>query len=115
MGIGVLPPVHGMVVYLGQEMLPRLIKDGAVGDLSGIYFDRNGRIIKSGLEDRMIAVTTEQLQAAASLVAVASGDDKALAVLGAMRTGLISTLFIDESMAERILVEIAAEKPTKNR
>jgi DNA-binding transcriptional regulator LsrR (DeoR family) len=46
---------------------------------------------------------------------VASGDDKALAVLGAMRTGLISTLFIDESMAERILVEIAAEKPTKNR
>jgi DNA-binding transcriptional regulator LsrR (DeoR family) len=115
MGIGVLPPVHGMVVYLGQEMLPRLIEDGAVGDLSGIYFDRNGRIIKSGLEERMIAVTTEQLQAAASLVAVASGDDKALAVLGAMRTGLISTLFIDESMAERILVEIAAEKPTKNR
>ena len=63
----------------------------------------------------MIAVTSEQLQAAASLVAVASGEEKALAVLGAMRTGLVSTLFIDESMAERILVEIAAEKPMKNR
>ena len=115
MGIGVLPPVPGMVVYIGEEMLPRLLEMGAVGDLSGIYFDRHGGIIKSGLEDRMIAVSVEQLQAVSSLVAVASGDDKALAVLGAMRTGLISTLFIDQSMAERIMEEIAAEEAAKTR
>ncbi|MCX6878537.1 MAG: hypothetical protein NTW21_32695 [Verrucomicrobia bacterium] len=113
MGIGVVPPVSGMVVYIGDDALPRLIKDGAVGDLCGIYYDRNGRIIKSGFEDRIIAASIEQLQAAGSLVAVACGDDKAVAALGALRTGLVQTLFIDQSMAERILAELAAEKTRK--
>jgi len=112
-GIGVVPPVPGMVVYIGDDALPRLISDGAVGDICGIYYDRDGRIIKSGLEDRMIAASIEQLKAAGSLVAVACGQDKAVAVLGAMRTGLISTLFIDQSMAERILAGIAATPPRK--
>jgi len=112
-GIGVVPPVPGMVVYIGDEVLPRLIKDGAVGDICGIYYDRNGQIIKSGLEDRLIAANIEQLKAAGSLVAVACGDDKAVAVLGALRTGLVSTLFIDQSMAERILAGITAEKNRK--
>lgn len=115
MGIGVVPPVPGMVVYIGDDALPRLIKDGAVGDLSGIYYDREGRIIKSGLEDRLIAASIEQLKAAGSLVAVACGDDKAVAVLGAIRTGLVSALFIDQSMAERILAEITAENSNKTR
>jgi deoxyribonucleoside regulator len=114
-GIGVVPPVTGMVVYIGDEALPRLIKNGAVGDICGIYYDRDGKIIKSGFEDRMIAASVDQLKAAVSLVSVASGDDKALAVLGAMRTGLVSTLFIDQSMAERIIEEIAAEKSNKTR
>ncbi len=113
MGIGVVPPVPGMVVYIGDEYLPRMIEDGAVGDMCGIYFDRDGRIIKSGLENRMIAASVEQLQAAGSLMAVACGEDKAVAVLGAMRTGLISTLFIDQAMAERILTGLAAEKKRK--
>ena len=89
------PPVAGLVVYIGDEYLPRMIEDGALGDMCGIYFGRDGRIIKSGLENRMIAASVEQLQAAGSLMAVACGEDKAVAVLGAMRTGLISTLFID--------------------
>lgn len=112
-GIGVVPPVPGMVVYIGDEALPRLIKDVAVGDLCGIYYDRDGRIIKSGFEDRLIAASIEQLRAAGSVVAVACGDDKAVAVLGALRTGLVSTLFIDQSMAERILSGIAAENTRK--
>lgn len=112
-GIGVAPPVPGMVVYIGENVLPRLIHDGAVGDICGIYYDRDGRIIQSGLEDRMIASSIEQLRAAGSLIAVACGHDKAVAVLGAMRTGLVSTLFIDQSMAERILDDLAAGKSRK--
>ena len=113
MGIGVVPPVPGMVVYIGDEYLPRMIEDGAVGDMCGIYYDRDGRIIKSGLENRMIAASVEQLQAADSLVAVACGEDKAVAVLGALRSGLISTLFIDQAMAERILAGLSVKKPRK--
>ena len=110
MGIGTVPPTPGMVVYMGEEILPKLMQAGAVGDLCGIYYDRHGRIIPSGLEDRKIAVAVDQLRAAKSIVAFACGDDRALAVLGAMRTGLVSSLFIDQSLAERVLDEISAEK-----
>ena len=109
-GIGVVPPVPGMVAYIGEQHLPRLIEDGAVGDMCGIYYDRDGRIIESGLEDRMIAANAEQLKNASSLVAVACGEDKAAAVLGALRTGLVSTLFIDQAMAEKILAGLSAQE-----
>lgn len=115
MGIGTVPPVPGMFVYIGEELLPGLIKAGAVGDICGVYFDRNGRIIQSGLENRKIAITVEQLQAADSIVACASGDDRALAVIGALRTGLVSTLFIDQSLAERMLDEISAKNQPPRR
>ena len=102
-GIGVVPPVPGMVVYIGDEHLPRLVEAGAVGDVCGVYYDRQGHIIESGLEKRMIAANLEQLKAIDNLVAVACGEDKAVAVLGALRTGLISALFIDRDMGEQIL------------
>ncbi len=105
-GIGVVPPVPGMVVYIGEEHLPRLTLAGAVGDVCGIYYDREGRIVKSGLEDRIIGADLKQLKAIDCLVAVAFGVDKAAAVLGALRTGLLSALFIDKAMAERILAQI---------
>lgn len=108
LGVGVVPPVPGMVVYIGEEYLPRLVEAGAVGDMCGIYFDRAGKIIESGLENRMIAATVEQLKAVDCLAVVACGTDKADAVLGAVRTGLVSTLFIDQSMAEKILAGLAA-------
>lgn len=112
-GIGVVPPVPGMVVYVGEEHLPRLVKAGAVGDMCGIYFDREGRIVKNGLEDRMISASHEQLKAIDCLVGVACGADKAPAVLGAMRTGLLSTLFIDQDMAENILAGVSAKNARK--
>lgn len=112
-GIGVVPPVPGMVVYVGEEHLPRLVKAGAVGDMCGIYFDKDGQVIKNGLEDRMISATHDQLKSFDCLIAVACGSDKAVAALGAMRTGLISTLFIDQNMAEKILAGLSASNRRK--
>ena len=114
-GIGVVPPVPGMVVYIGDEYLPRLLKAGAVGDMCGIYYDRDGRILKSGLENRMIAANLEHLKAIPCLTAVACGEEKAVADLGALRTGLISALFIDQEMAERILTTLGAIKDPKGQ
>jgi len=109
-GIGVVPPVPGMVVYIGEEHLPQLTEAGAVGDICGVYYDRDGRIIESGLENQIIATGMDQLKAIDCLVAVACGGDKAAAVLGALRTGLISALFIDQNMAEQILAGISMAK-----
>ena len=102
-GIGVVPPVSGMVVYIGEEHLPPLIEAGAIGDICGTYFDREGNIIESGFEDRIIGVGVKQMKAIKCMVAIACGEEKAIAVLGALRTGLLSALFIDQRLAERIL------------
>ena len=61
----------------------------------------------------MISASHDQLKAIDCLVAVACGSDKAVAVLGAMRTGLISTLFIDQNMAEKILAGLSATNSRK--
>ena len=101
-GIGVVPPVPGMVVYIGEEKIPELVKAGAVGDICGIYYDRDGNIIPSGLEQRIIRISVEQLQNMSTVTAVACGEEKAGAVLGALRTGLVTDLFIDQALAEHI-------------
>lgn len=109
-GVGVVPPVAGMVVYIGDEHLPRLTEAGAVGDICGIYFDREGAVIESGLEDRIIAASADQLRAIDGLTAVACGAGKAAAVLGALRTGLVDAIFIDQALAEQIIAGLHAAK-----
>ena len=114
-GVGVLPPVPGMIVYIGEDYVPKLMAGGAVGDMCGIYFDGDGKVIKSGLESRMIAAGMDKLDSADFLVAVAAGAEKAVAVLGALRTGLISALFIDRHMAEQILARLNARAAPQMR
>lgn len=114
-GIGAAPPVPGMIVYIGEEHLPRLVAAGAVGDICGVYYDRAGRIVKSGLEDRIIGVGVKQMKAIGCLAAVACGENKAVAVLGALRTGLLSALFIDQDMAEHILAELRSAGGRKEK
>ena len=117
-GIGVVPPVPGMVVYIGEQHLPRMIEAGAVGDICGIYYDSEGKVLDTGLEDRTIGIDQRQLRRVKRLVAVACGAEKMGAVVGALRMGLLSSLFIDQSLAERVLTGLRAEgvrKPRKRR
>ena len=104
-GVGVVPPTPGMIPYLGEEFIPKLQPAGAVGDICGRYFDRSGTIIPSGLEDRIIGVSVEELRKARLTIAVAHGADKGRAVAAALRTGLISALFVDQACAQVILEE----------
>jgi DNA-binding transcriptional regulator LsrR (DeoR family) len=106
-GVGVVPPTPGMIPYLGEEFIPALRDAGAVGDICGRYFDRNGKVLPSGLEDRILGVTVKQLRKARLAVAVAHGAGKGRAVAAALRTGLVSALFVDRACAEVILEEQA--------
>ncbi len=106
-GIGSVPPVEGQLVYIGEENISKLIKANAIGDICARYFDRQGNFINNEQDDRMIGVSLSQLQKAHHVVAVAGGAEKANAVIGALRTHLISDLFIDESLAQVLLRETA--------
>jgi DNA-binding transcriptional regulator LsrR (DeoR family) len=69
---------------------------GAVGDISGRYFNSNGNPILGDVEDRIIGLTWEDLQRLENVVAVVCGQDKTAAILGALRTGLLDYLIIDD-------------------
>lgn len=102
-GIGMLPPAPGMVVYIGEEHLPVVRDLGAIGDVCAHYFDAEGKFLDSDLETRMIVASVEQLRRARCRLAVATGVEKTAAVVGAIRTGLLSTLVVDAQLAQAII------------
>ena len=46
---------------ISQAELDALLRKGAVGDVALHYFDAQGRVIASGIDDRLIGITLEQL------------------------------------------------------
>jgi DNA-binding transcriptional regulator LsrR (DeoR family) len=104
LGIGTVPPIPGQVVYVGEEHNNRLAELGAVGDICARFFNQEGEFVQTDFSDCLLGADIKHLRKADEVVAVAAGAEKAKATLGALRSGLISTLFVDEALA-RILVE----------
>jgi deoxyribonucleoside regulator len=102
-GVGALPSSPGQIVYLGEANVQAYIARGAVGDLVARHFDATGAPVRTGLDDRIIGIEWEQLRRARTVLAVVSGREKAHALRGALRTGLITDLFIDQELAEAVL------------
>jgi DNA-binding transcriptional regulator LsrR (DeoR family) len=88
-----------------------------VGDLAARYFDSAGCPIHGAVEDRIVAVTLEDLSRIPNVVGVAYGRGKTPGVLGALRGHLIDSLVCDETLARSLLSEgralAAAGDPSK--
>lgn len=98
-----VPPdsqVHDMVPEPERE---RLLASGVRADLAGILLDRDGKTVDEGFIGRSLTVRTEQLGTVPRVIAAAAGAEKAMAVLAAARSGLISGLVTDRALAESVL------------
>ena len=84
---------------LSASLMDQLRARGAVGDISGHYFDIRGRRIVGDIDDRMMALPWEDFQRLKNVVAIACGLDKQDAILGALRTGLLNRLIVDDQTA----------------
>lgn len=111
-GIGVLPPTAGMIAYIGDAYTPRLISKGAVGDVCAHPFNQQGKILETPLPHCMIGVGVKQLQRTPCRIAVATDIKKARAVTGALRTGLITHLFVDSHLASAVMAGSGADEPS---
>lgn len=105
-GIGALPAVPGQIVYLGEANVGIYLTDGAVGDMVARHFGLDGAPICTDLDDRILGPTLDQLSRVKTVVAVAGGMDKTRAVIGALRTKLITDLFMDQDLAQSVLDEL---------
>jgi DNA-binding transcriptional regulator LsrR (DeoR family) len=75
----------------------------AVGDVASRHFDINGNPVALPDEDRLLAVTRAQHQAARTAIAVAAGPAKAQSIVGAARARLIDILVTDTITAATAL------------
>lgn len=84
------------------------VKAGAVAECSGRLLAADGRVVRSELDARVLAVTIEQLKRTPTVIAVAQGASRAAAVHAAIAAGIVSTLVIDESLAAALMKKLAA-------
>jgi len=92
---------QGTIVHWPE--LHALQQLGAVGDINLRYFDRDGLLVPSDLNDRVIGLSLDELRAIETVVGVAGGMAKLEAIRGAVRGGLLNTLITDHMTAQRLL------------
>jgi deoxyribonucleoside regulator len=84
-------------------------KRGAVCTLVGRFLDIEGAVVKGEIDDRLMAVSLDDLLGMKGFL-VASGKEKALAVLAALRGGYVKRLAVDAALAQ-LVVRYAKRRP----
>jgi len=104
-GIGVNPrdEVEQRAAYPGEPS-NRYPKDAAVGDLLTHYFDSSGAFLEAASE--ILCASVEDLRHTRRVLAVAGGREKTAAILGALKTGLLTDLVTDEQTCRRLLSNV---------
>lgn len=105
-GIGSLSPALSSLLlagYITEAELREIIRQGGVGDICSYHFDLRGRILPLELHQRLIGVSLETLKKTPYVIGVGGGIDKASAVLGALRLGVLDCLITDEIAARAVL------------
>jgi DNA-binding transcriptional regulator LsrR (DeoR family) len=90
------------------EEIRRLRAAGAVGDVLGNYVDVAGSRLESAETARLVGLSLDELHAVGTVVVVASESEKPFAILGALRTGVVDVLVVDEGNA-RFLLDVPPE------
>lgn len=103
--VGIPNRYHGQYCtgYLDEGDLRYIREQGAVGDICGSYFARDGSLVPLEMNERSIAISSEELLAVPNRIGVASGSEKPLANIGAARSKLLNVLITDEATARKML------------
>ncbi|HET9614894.1 MAG TPA: sugar-binding domain-containing protein, partial [Candidatus Limnocylindrales bacterium] len=94
---------------LGPEIAAELDRSGAVGEILVRPFDIDGRFVCNALHERTIAFDARDLGRVPIRIAVAGGPTKVRPILGALRSGAVTTLITDQPTAEGVLALAAAD------
>lgn len=80
-----------------------LSMQGAVGDMLCHFIDKDGNVIQSSLERRLMSTPLEQLKEMSNSIGVAGGNTKAEAILAALKGNYLDVLITDETTASNVL------------
>ncbi len=105
-GIGDLSEDSNMVRmgWFSPEEVAEARLSGTIGDIMGYDFiDIHGRPSTTGMQGRVMGLTIRDLLRIPDVIAIASENTKAAAILGALRTGVINTLATSSTNAQTVL------------
>jgi DNA-binding transcriptional regulator LsrR (DeoR family) len=83
--------------------LRALQKEGAVGDMNLRYFDQQGQLVPSDLDERVTGLTLEEIRQIQTVVGVAGGKEKLQAIRGALQGKLLDVLVTDHVTAGQLV------------
>ncbi len=98
------PPESRFYDGLPVEDRQRLLALGVTADVGGVLLDRDGSAVPA-LDDRILGVTASQLAGIQQVVVVGGGPRKTEAIGAALRSGLVSCLVTDDSVARALLAD----------
>ncbi|WP_105381541.1 sugar-binding transcriptional regulator [Neorhizobium alkalisoli] len=105
-GIGAVEPSELLArsgnIFSSRE-LADLADAGAVGDISLRFFDKEGKAVKTPLDERVIGLPLDELAKVDRVIALAGGTKKTVAIAGALRTGVIDMIVTDKFTAQRLI------------
>jgi len=104
-GIGALVPSSTLIEsgYFSLAEMAALRRQGAAGDICTRVFAADGTPLGGSVDTRILAVSLDDLRRIPVVIAVAGGMEKAEAILGALRGGLVDVLVTDHLAARAVL------------
>lgn len=106
-GIGAFYPKVTSILakpyYLSPNEVKMLKEHQVIGDVALRFLDKNGNECDTELKERTISISLEQFRKIPVKITLASGEEKAHAVLAALRGGLVDVLIVDSNLGETVL------------
>jgi len=99
--LGLNSPLH-LDGFITKQEIEELASKGAVGELISWVFDIKGNLLDCAVNQR-VASTPLKINSDKAVYAIAAGEEKVYAILGALRSKLINGLITNEYTAERLL------------
>jgi deoxyribonucleoside regulator len=89
--------------YINEDEYNNLEIKGAVGDICSRYFDIEGNIADKSMNERVIGISLDELKQKDNKIAIAIGEEKVDAIIGALNGKYVDRLYIDEITAKSVL------------
>jgi DNA-binding transcriptional regulator LsrR (DeoR family) len=102
------------VGMVSEEEWQELRGLGALGDVMGSFVDATGQPVNSEVNEHSVGLHIDDLKDR-PVVAVVGGDSKGDAVMGALKTGIITDLILGERSARRIAEQLNDETTPKRQ
>jgi len=89
--------------YITYKEFTEIKKHKAVGDYLGVHYDIQGEVLDISINKRLIGSDPNDLLDVENRVAIAGGESKAEAILGAIRGKFFNVLITDNFTAQKVL------------